>query len=98
MNLEIDLETLILATVCVSEEDGHPMTATEIAFLLDVPREEAARPLWQLVADGALKLDGNVFRLRRSLSAADLARMDRLHERLEQLRPIVEMLPLRLNS
>jgi DNA-binding IclR family transcriptional regulator len=98
MDLEIDFETLILATVCVAEDDGNPMTATEIAFLLDVPREQVARPLWQLVSDGALKLDGDVFRLQRSLSAAELAKMERLHERLEQLRPIAEMLPLRLPS
>jgi hypothetical protein len=30
------LETLILATVSVAEDDGHPMTVRESAFLLDV--------------------------------------------------------------
>ena len=98
MDLEIDLETLMLAAVSVAEQDGNPLTAIEIAFLVDVPREEAARPLRQLVADGVLKLDGDVFRLRRSLTAADLARMDRLYEQLQQLRPIVEMLPVGLNG
>lgn len=98
MDFDIDLTALILSTVCVAETDGTPMTATEIAFLLDVPREETVRSLQQLLADGTIKPDGEVFRLRGSLTASDLARIQNLHEQLEQLRPIVEMLPIRLDS
>jgi DNA-binding IclR family transcriptional regulator len=98
MDVEIDLETLILATICVAEQNGSPLTAIEIAFLLDVPREDTIRMLAQLMADRTVKTDGDVFRLRRSLTPGDLARIDRLRARLEQLRPIVEMLPVRLHS
>jgi hypothetical protein len=52
MDLEIDIETLIPATVSVSEEDGRPMTAIQIAFLLDVPRREAIGPLMLLGRTG----------------------------------------------
>jgi hypothetical protein len=98
INVEIDLETLILVTVSVAEQDGSPLTASEIAFLLDVPREDTVLLLAQLLADRTIKTDGDVFRLRRSFTPVDLARIDRLHTQLEQLRPIVEMLPVRLSS
>jgi DNA-binding IclR family transcriptional regulator len=98
MVIEIDLPALLLSTVCVAETEGSPMTASEIAFLLDLPRDDAMRGLRRLVADGKIKPDGDIFRLKRSLTASDVARINRLHEKLEQLRPIIEMLPLRLPS
>ena len=98
MDIEIDLPALVLSTVCVAENEGSPMNASEIAFLLDLPPEVAIRTLSHLVYDGTLKPDGEVFRLKRKLAPIDIARIERLHERLEQLRPIVEMLPLRLPS
>jgi hypothetical protein len=53
--LKIDLTALILSTVCVTEDDGHPMTATEVAFLLDVPQDETDLSLSELIADGSIK-------------------------------------------
>jgi len=94
---EIDITALVLSTVCVSEDDGHPMSATEIAFLLDVPQAETDRSLTQLVADGSIRRDGDRYRLR-ALSPADVDRIERLHDHLEELRPIVEMIPVRLDS
>lgn len=97
-HLKIDLTALILSTVCVTEDDGHPMTAAEIAFLLEIPQDETDRSLTELVADGSIRRDGDHFRLCRALTDADVNRIQRLHERLEEIRPIVEVIPVRLDS
>jgi DNA-binding IclR family transcriptional regulator len=97
MHPKIDLTALVLSTVCVTDQDGHPLTATGIAFLLDVPQDEADRSLRELIADGSIERDGDLLRLR-FLSPADVIRIERLHKHLEQLRPIVEMIPVRLDN
>ena len=96
MHDQIDLTALVLSTVCVADDDGQSMSAEAIAFLLDVPQEEINFSLGELVALGSIREDGGDYRLTRPLVASDLLRIDRLHDQLEQLRPIVEMIPVRL--
>jgi hypothetical protein len=38
MSPAIDLTMLVLSAICVAEDDGSPMSARDIAFMLDIPR------------------------------------------------------------
>jgi predicted ArsR family transcriptional regulator len=98
MRLSIDITALILSAICLNEVDGTPMSAADIAFMLDVTREEADFSLEQLLADGTIGLDGDLYRLKRDLTAFDVARIARLHQQLEEMRPIIDAVPLGLNS
>ena len=62
MRLVIDLATLILSAICVAETDGNPMTARDIAFLLDMPQEEVDTSLHKLIEDGSISRDGDLYR------------------------------------
>jgi hypothetical protein len=34
----LDLTPLILSAVCVAENDGNPMSASDLSFMLDLPQ------------------------------------------------------------
>ena len=63
MRPAIDLTMLVLSAICVAEADGSPMTAHDIAFLLDVPRRETDLSLQELVADGSVRMDGDLYHM-----------------------------------
>jgi hypothetical protein len=98
MRPAIDLTMLVLSAICVADEDGSPMSATDIAFLLEIPRKETALCLQELVADGSVRLDGVFFHMSRELTEAQLARMEHLTDQIRQLCPMVDDIPLRLDS
>jgi len=74
MRPAIDLTMLDLSAICVADSDGSPMTASDIAFVLDIPRKETDISLHELVADGSVRVDGDLYHLSRSLTEAQLAR------------------------
>ena len=86
MNIVLDLKTLIFSAICVAETDGKPMTACEIAFWLDVPREIVDPRLEQLVMDGSIMQDGDLYRcdLTRSLTLSEVIRIKDLNDQIEQ--------------
>jgi hypothetical protein len=98
MGAPVDLMMLVLSAIWVADTDGAPMTAGDLAFMLDVPREETDRSLEALVADGSIRLDGEVYRLRRPLTKEQLARMEDLSSTLQALWPMVDDIPLKLDS
>jgi DNA-binding IclR family transcriptional regulator len=98
MRPAIDLTMLVLSAICVTEADGSPMTAHDIAFLLDIPRKETDRSLHELVADGSVRLDGDLYRMSRSLTEEQLAKMKHLSHRIRELCPAVDEIPVRLDS
>ena len=98
MGAPVDLTVLVLSAIWVADTDGAPMSAGDLAFMLDVPREETELSLEDLVADGSVRLDGELYRLRRPLTQAQLDRMDELSDRLQQLCPMVDDLPVKLDS
>jgi hypothetical protein len=58
MKLNIDLTTLVLSAVYVAEADGRPMSACDLAFMLDMPQAEVDTSLSQLVTNGSIWQDG----------------------------------------
>jgi len=70
--IAFDLTPLILSAVCVAENDGNPMSAFDLAFLLDLPQSAIDLGLSQLVSKGSISKDGDLFRydLRRKLTTS----------------------------
>lgn len=95
MRPSIDMTMLVLSAVCVADADGQPMTADDIAFLLELPREETNCSLAELVADGSIWLDGDHYRTRQPPTEKQLAIMDQLSHSIQQLFPTVDD-PVRL--
>lgn len=98
MRLALDMTTLILSTICLIDTDGTPMSAVDLGFMIDVPQKEVEHSLAELVAAGSIKLDGNQYRLSRALTDADLIKIVKLNDQIEQLRPWLEGIPARLDS
>ena len=100
MRLAIDLTALILSAICVAETDGNPMTARDIAFLLDIPQEEVEPSLNELIEDGSISQEGDLYRydLRRPLTATEVARIEHLDDQIQQLRPLLDKIPERLDN
>jgi hypothetical protein len=98
MRPAIDLTMLVLSAVCVSDADGQPMTAGDIAFLLELPREETDCSLDQLVADGSIELVGDRYRTRRAPTRRQLAMMQQLSDAIQRQCPEVDEMPVRLHS
>lgn len=100
MDLDIDLATLILSAICVAETDGNPMTARDIAFLLDMPQEDVQPSLDALISDGSISQDGDLLRydLNRPLTASEVARIEHLDNQIQQLRLLLDKIPERLDS
>ena len=98
MRPAIDLTMLVLSAISVAEADGSPMTANDIAFLLDLPRGDTDLSLHELVADGSVRVDGDLYHLSRSLTEAQLAKMEHLGNRIRELCPIMDEIPVRLDS
>ena len=65
MRPAIELTMVVLSAICVAEADGSPMTAHDIAFLLDIPRKETDLSLQELVADGSVRVDGDLYYMSR---------------------------------
>ncbi len=84
MPLSFDLTMLLLSAVCVAEADGKPMTGSDIAFLLGLPREEIDACLGGLVTDGSIKVEGDLYRMSRSLTAPQIAEMEELSDRIQE--------------
>ena len=98
MGAPVDLMMLVLSAVWVAETDGAPMSADDLAFMLDVPLEETELSLEELVENGSIRLDDGLYRLRRPLTQAQLDRMEDLSNRLQQLCPMVDDIPVKLDS
>ena len=98
MDAPLDLTMLVLSAIWVADTDGSPMSAGDLAFMLDLPREETDLSLEALVADGSVWLDGERYRLSWPLTQAQLDRMEELSDRLQQLCPMVDDLPVKLDS
>ena len=96
--MTVDLTMLVLSAVAGADADGQPMTAADIVFLLEWPREEIAACLDNLVADGSIRRDGERYQMSRSLTAPQLAKMEDLSDRIEELLPEVDQTPVRLDS
>ena len=94
------ISTLILSLVCVSEADGQPMTADDIAFFFDIPRKQAVTKLNRLIKDGSISQDGDHYRYdpKRRLTETELARVEEMQRRFEKLRPLLEKMEPRLDS
>lgn len=98
MHPSVDMNMLVLSAVCVADADGEPMTAGDIAFLLELPRKAIEACLRDLVADGSIRRDGERYRTNGALSAPHLARMEYLSDRIRELWPEVDDAPVRLDS
>lgn len=98
MRPSIDVTMLVLSAVCVADADGQPMTAGDIAFLLEWPQQETDSSLDELLADGSIKLDGDRYRARRPPTKEQLAIMEQLSDSIQQLWPTVDDIPVRLDS
>ena len=98
MRLAIDLTMLVLSAICVAEADGSPMTASDIAFLLEIPRKETDLCLRELLAEGIVRLDGDSHHMSRELTEAQLARMEHLSDQIRQWCPMMDEFPVRLDS
>jgi DNA-binding IclR family transcriptional regulator len=98
MRPAIDLTMLVLSAICVAEADGGPMTARDIAFLLEIPRKETDLCLQELVAEGSVRRDGGFYYMSRKLTEAQLARMEHLSDQIRQVCPMVDDIPVRLDS
>lgn len=98
MRLALEMTTLILSTICVADTDGAPMSAADLAFLMDVPQREVDQSLGELVAAGSIRLDGDIYRLNRALTDFDMAKIIQLNDQTEQLRPWLDSIPVRLGS
>jgi DNA-binding IclR family transcriptional regulator len=94
----IDLTMLVLSAICVAEADGSPMTANDIAYLLEIPRKETALCLQELVAEGSVRRDCYFYHMSRELTGAQLTRMENLSNCIRQLCPVVDEIPVRLDS
>lgn len=96
----LDLTPLILSAVCVAENDGNPMSARDLAFMLDLPRSLIDFNLSKLVSKGSISKDGDLFRydLRRQLTTAELAEIEDLHHQFEKMRPLIDRAPARLDN
>jgi len=94
------ISTLILSLVCVSEADGQPMTADDIAFFFDIPRKQAVTKLNRLIKDGSISQEGDHYRYdpKRRLTETELARVEEMQRRFEKLRPLLEKMEPRLDS
>jgi predicted transcriptional regulator len=60
--LDADL-TVVAVTVMLGHADGHPMTATEIASILHMPRTSVLRRLNELMAHGIIRRRGDRYYL-----------------------------------
>lgn len=98
MRPSIEMKMLVLSAVCVADADGQPMKASEITFLLELPRKAIEACLRDLVADGSIRRDGERYRTNGALSAPQLARMEDLSNRIRELWPEVDDTPVRLDS
>lgn len=96
----LDLTPLILSAVCVAENDGNPMSASDLAFMLELPQWIIDFGLGQLVSKGSISKDGDLFRydLRRELTASELAEIEDLHHQFEKMRPMIDRAPARLDN
>jgi hypothetical protein len=54
--------------------------------------------LQELVADGSVRVDGDLYHMSRSLTRAQLAQMEPLSDRIRELCPMVDEIPVRLDS
>ena len=79
MRPAVDLTMLVLSAIFVAEADGNPMTAHDIAFLLDIPRKETALCLEELVAEGSVIRDGDFYNMSRELTEAQHGESEQLH-------------------
>lgn len=95
-----DLTPLILSAVCVAENDGNPMSARDLAFMLELPQSLIDRSLSKLVRKGSISKDGDLFRydLRRQLTTSELAQIEDLHHQFEEMRPLIDRAPARLDN
>ncbi|HYD66148.1 hypothetical protein [Azospirillum sp.] len=101
MGASFAVSPLILSAICVAERDGNPpMTADEIAFMLELPREFIDPALDQLVRNGSIVRAGDHYRYDkdRSLTASELAEIELLHDELQAIVPLLEAIPPRLDS
>lgn len=57
----VDLTPLILSAVCVAENDGNPMSASDLAFMLELPQSLIDLSLNQLVSKGSISKEGELF-------------------------------------
>jgi hypothetical protein len=89
---------LVLSAICVAEADGSPMTANDIAFLLKLPRKETGICLQELVAEGSVRREADFYHMSRELTEAQLTRMENLSNCIRQLWPMVDEIPVRLDS
>jgi len=98
--IALDLTALIFSAICVAETDGKPMTACDIAFMLDIPQEDVDPRLDQLVSKCSISKDGDLFRydLRRELTTSELAEIEDLHHQFEEMRPLIDQAPARLDN
>ena len=98
--IALDLTPLILSAVCVAENEGNPMSASDLAFMLDLPQSAIDLGLSQLVSKGSISKDGDLFRydLRRELTASELAEIEDLHHQFEEMRPLIDQAPARLDN
>ncbi len=98
--LALDLTPLILSAVCVAENDGTPMSASDLAFMLDLPKSLIDLSLSHLVIKGSISKDGDLFRydLRRELTNFELAEIEDLHRQFEEMRPLIDRAPARLDN
>jgi len=98
MRLAVDMTILLLSTISVADTDGTPMSAADLAFMLDVPQSEVGPSLGDLVAAGSIRLDGDAYRLARALTDAEMAKILHLNDQIEELRPLLEGIPEHLDS
>lgn len=97
MGTSFAVSPLILSAICVAET---PMTADDIAFMLELPREFIDPGLEHLVRNGSIVRDGDHYRYdkSRSLTASELAEIQLLCDELQEMAPLLEALPPRLDS
>lgn len=100
MDIDLDLTTLVLSAVYVAEVDGNPMSAGDLAFMLELPQEDIDISLFQLVEGGSISLVEDRYRydLSRPLTACEAAKLADLHNGLERIRPLLDSMPAHLHS
>lgn len=100
MSTAVNLPMLVLAAVRAAEVDGRPMAARDIAFMLSVPQELVNSALDHLVKTGSITQECDMYRydVTRHLTAAERAGMLELEQQVEELRSMLENVPVRLHS
>ena len=85
MRPAIDLTMLVLSAIWVAEADGSPMTAQG-----DGAQSRRARR--------SVRVEGDLYHMSRSLTDAQLAKKEHLSDRIRELCPNVDEIPVRLDS